>query len=159
MTRNINNPFRGLEGYNCFGCSPDNHYGLKMHFEEEDDAVVSCWSPDQRFQGYSGVLHGGIQATLMDETASWYVFTKLGTAGVTARMEVRYHKPVLISKGPLIIRGSLIEQNKRLASIKVTLTDKEGILCSEATIDYFLFPPEKARQQLFYPGQEYFIAR
>lgn len=157
MTRSINNPFRGMEGYNCFGCSPENAYGLKMHFEEEGDEVVSRWNPDKKFQGFTGVLHGGIQATLMDELASWFVFAKLGTAGVTARMEVTYHKPVKISRGPLVLRARLSEQRRRLAVMKVTLTDAEGTLCSEAVVEYFLFPPEKARQELLYPGQEYFL--
>jgi len=157
MARSIHNPFRGTEGYNCFGCSPDNESGLKMHFEEEGEEVVSRWNPDRRFQGFIGVLHGGVQATLMDELASWFVFAKLGTAGVTARMEVIYHKPVMISKGPLVLRARLAEQKRRLAVIRVTLTDHDGTLCSEGMMEYFLFPPEKARQELMYPGQEFFL--
>lgn len=156
MARSIHNPFRGMEGYNCFGCCPDNASGLRMQFEVEGEEVVSRWNPDSRFQGFTGVLHGGVQATLMDELASWYVFVKMGTAGVTARMEVTYHKPVLINKGPLILRARLAEEKRRLAVIKVTLADHDGILCSEGLMEYFIFPPEKARKELLYPGQEFF---
>ena len=28
--KKIINPWKKLEGYNCFGCSPDNEYGVKM---------------------------------------------------------------------------------------------------------------------------------
>ena len=32
-----------MEGYNCFGCSPDNEAGVRMEFYEDGDEVVSIW--------------------------------------------------------------------------------------------------------------------
>ena len=29
-----------MEGYNCFGCSPDNEAGVRMEFYEDGDEVV-----------------------------------------------------------------------------------------------------------------------
>jgi len=77
----LRNPFIGINGYECFGCAPDNHAGLRMSFFEDGDEIISSWDPQEYFQGYNHILHGGIQATLMDEPASWIVFVKLGTAG------------------------------------------------------------------------------
>ena len=92
--KKISNPFEKSENYNCFGCSQNNKFGLQMKFFEDEDEIVTFWQPQNRFQGYNFVLHGGIQATLMDEIASWVVFIKLKTAGVTSKMEIRYKKPV-----------------------------------------------------------------
>ena len=41
--KKIINPWKGLEGYNCFGCAPNNEAGIKMEFYEDGDEVVSIW--------------------------------------------------------------------------------------------------------------------
>ena len=38
--KKIINPWKGLEGYNCFGCAPNNEAGVKMEFYEDGDEVV-----------------------------------------------------------------------------------------------------------------------
>ena len=30
--KKIINPWKGMEGYNCFGCAPNNEAGVKMEF-------------------------------------------------------------------------------------------------------------------------------
>ena len=116
--RKIRNPFKGLEGYNCFGCSPDNSSGLQLSFVEEGDELVSVWSPKSYFQGYHNILHGGIQATLMDEIASWVVYVKLDASGFTSTMNVRYLKPVYVTDTMLTLRASIKELRKILQTSK-----------------------------------------
>ena len=41
--KKIINPWKDREGYNCFGCSPDNEAGVRMEFYEDGDEVVSIW--------------------------------------------------------------------------------------------------------------------
>ena len=84
------NAYSELEGYNCFGCSPTNPCGLKCRFVDEGEYVTCHWMPDENFQGFFHILHGGIQATLMDEIASWVIFSRMKTAGVTANMNIKY---------------------------------------------------------------------
>ena len=93
--RKICNPWLGSEGYKCFGCSPDNPIGVHMEFFEDGEDVVCFWHPQEHFQGWINTLHGGIQSTLIDEIASWVVFRKLQTTGVTTKLEVSFHKPVM----------------------------------------------------------------
>ena len=38
--KKIINPWRNHEGYNCFGCSPDNPIGLHMEFYEDADGMI-----------------------------------------------------------------------------------------------------------------------
>lgn len=157
--KKINNPFAGNDGYNCFGCSPDNHHGLKLEFwyDEELKTVEAKWNPADYLQGYTGVLHGGIQATIMDEIASWAIYVVLETAGVTSKMEIRYLKPVLISNGMITIKATSIQAEKRLADVKVELYDGNNLLCAEATVQYFIYPQEIAIKRLNYPGIKAFI--
>lgn len=155
--RKVRNPFVSLEGYNCFGCSPHNSLGLQMSFTEDGEALVSHWEPKKHFQGYHTVLHGGIQFTLMDEIASWFVYAKLHSAGVTSKAEVRYIKPLYVDRGKLIIRASLQKMRRNLADIAVTIHDHENVLCAEGLMVYFTVPPEKAKETLYYPGPEKFF--
>ena len=39
--KKIINPWKGLKGYYCFGCSPENPMGVKMEFYEDGDEIVS----------------------------------------------------------------------------------------------------------------------
>lgn len=153
------NPYTRIQGYHCFGCSPENQEGLKMEFFEDGDAVVSRWEPEERFQGFTDVLHGGIQSTLMDEIASWVVFTRLNTAGMTYRLQVKFKAPVRISLGTLSLRAGIGEVKRNIATILVSLFDGHGTLCSEGTVDYYLLAPEKAAKELHYPGREAFYEK
>jgi uncharacterized protein (TIGR00369 family) len=155
--RKIHNPFKESRNYYCFGCSPRNEHGLQMEFFEDGAEVISFWEPGAHFQGYGSVLHGGIQATLMDELASWCIFIKLQTAGVTSRINVRFHKPVFTTQGALTLRASVKEANDRLATISVRLFDAKKRLCSESEVDYFIYTRELAVKKLSYPGYESFF--
>ena len=149
--RTISNPFRALSEYNCFGCSPTNDQGLRMSFSEEGDEVLCSWKPESRFAGYGGIVHGGIQATLHDEIASWVVFVKLSTAGFTERLEVDYRSPVRVESGDLALRSRLerVEGNK--AYIRTLLFDGKGALGSESLAVYFTLPQHIARKKMAFP--------
>ena len=154
----IRNPYAGKPGFRCFGCSPDNPLGLHMEFSLEGDTVVSTWSPQAHLQGYSGVLHGGIQATLMDEIASWAIQVMGRSSGVTSELTVRYLKPVPVDHGPLRLEARLVETRHHLTTVGVTLRGDDGTPLSEATVRYFVYPAAAAARKLTYPGPDAFLA-
>lgn len=154
--RKLNNPMNKYEGYQCFGCASHNENGLQMQFFEDGDEIISIWSPKSYFQGWINVLHGGIQATLMDEIASWVVFVKCQTAGVTSRMDIRLRKAVYVNKGDFKLRAKLKEMRRNIAFIEVALYDAEEQLCAEASVQYYTYPKEIAEEKLFYPGADKF---
>ncbi len=152
----IHNPYVNLQGYSCFGCSPNNDYGLAMQFYEEDESIVSYWDPQDHYAGFNGVLHGGIQATLHDEIASWVVFVKLKTAGYTADLSIKYLNPVLISKGKLKLVSKATEIEGNFATMHSELYDGSGTLCRESFASYFIVPENIARKKFSYTGIEAF---
>ena len=152
----LKNPYAEYKEYNCFGCSPTNPLGLRMEFYEEGDEIVSRWVPGLNYEGFHDILHGGIQATMMDEIASWVVFMKLDTAGVTYTMKTRYRKPVRISKGSITLRAKLGKQKRSIATIEVVLLDGDGNSCSNGLVDYFVLPRLKAEKEMYFPGKEAF---
>lgn len=123
--------------------------GLRMEFYEDGDSVVCFWNPKNHYQGWVDTLHGGIQATLIDECASWVVFRKLQTTGVTSNLEVRYRKPIMTTESQITIRAVLREKRRNLAFIHVTIENSKGELCTEGEATYFTFPAEKAREMGF----------
>ncbi|TAJ05785.1 PaaI family thioesterase [Marinilabiliaceae bacterium JC017] len=157
--RKVINVFRNdsREDFQCFGCSPYNERGLQLSFFESDGEVVAEWSPKRDFEGYTNVLHGGIQATLLDEIASWVVYTQCDTAGVTSGMNIRYKKPVYINGGVVKIKGRVESRTERKAIIKCELLNEKGQVCSNADVEYFLFPDKIAREKYHYPGKEAFF--
>jgi|TARA_R110002050_G_scaffold111014_1_gene224006 uncharacterized protein (TIGR00369 family) len=144
------------EIYRCIGCSPHNPIGLKLEFWDDDNCIISKWNPRREFEGWVEVLHGGIQATLLDEIAAWVVYTKCKTAGVTAELKVKYKRPVFTNQGEILIKGRLVEMNKRLAFIHAQLFNSENQLCAEADIKYVIFSEEVARTKYYYPGIDAF---
>ena len=155
--KKISNPFSSQEGYHCFGCCHDNPIGLKLTFYDDGDEIVSVWHPREEFQGYHNLLHGGIQAALMDEIASWVVYTKIQTTGFTSNMQVRYRKNINVNNGPITLRAKCIQMRRNLADIEVNLFDADNVLCANALVTYFTYDSKKAREQLFYPGPEAFF--
>ncbi|KAF0234789.1 MAG: thioesterase superfamily [Prolixibacteraceae bacterium] len=155
----IKNPFTMMgarHDYNCFGCSPFNEIGLQLEFWEDGNQLIAKWQPRKSLEGWINVVHGGIQAAVIDELAGWIVMVKIKTAGVTSALNVRYLKPVNISKGEVTVKGKLISEDKSLATIAVSLFDGEGTECANAKVINFCFPEIIAKTKYHYPGIQAF---
>ena len=147
--RKIRNPFDSDK-------NTSNPVGLRLTFEEEDGKLFATWDPQPQFQGYVNVLHGGIIATLLDETGAWCIYVTAGTSGVTSSLTVRYLKPLYISKGKVRIEAEMVGLKETTGQYTCRLFDGEGRLCAEADIEYFLYPEKIARQRFHFPGREAF---
>lgn len=156
--KKILNPYVKNDDYNCFGCSPHNESGLGMEFWEDGDDIVCNWKPRSHTAGFKNVLHGGIQSTMMDEIASWVVFIKLKTAGVTSKLEVKYKRPVTIDNGEIVLRSRLKQMLRNVAQIEVELFNSDGKLCSTGNVFYHTFNKEDAKKKLSYPEFEEFFS-
>ena len=117
----------------CFVCGRENPYGLKMSFYEvEPGHALAEYTVPEHYQGYPGIVHGGIVATMLDET--------LGRAAmvgdqnhfmVTAKVKVRYRQPVPVGI-PLQIHGRLGRQRGKLIFASAELRLPDGTLAAEA---------------------------
>ncbi len=82
---------------NCFVCGVQNPIGLKAKFySSSSDEAIAIFAPDEMLQSYPGVLHGGISATILDETIGRAIMNKYGqnSFGVTMELNIKYRKPV-----------------------------------------------------------------
>ncbi|HPN38960.1 MAG TPA: PaaI family thioesterase [Melioribacteraceae bacterium] len=139
----LKNIYLGNEDYYCFGCSPNNKYGLNMEFFKNGDEIISYWQPEQRFAGYKNILHGGIIATLSDEIASWTVSSILNKMAVTGKLEVKFKKPIYVDRGKIKISAKIIKQAYKTATIEVKLIDGDNNLCADSLVIYYILGDKK----------------
>ena len=137
--------------YGCFGCSPYNKNGLQLEFYKDEQSVWAEWEPRKEFDGWKGVVHGGIQATLIDETAEWYIFTQLYRSAVTMELNIRYKNPLASDKGKVKIIANLEVMKRNIAIMKIKVFDNSGKLCSEANGKFYVFSEEDSKNKYNFP--------
>ena len=55
----------------CFACGMDSKIGLKMRFYNSGPGEVTAdYTVDKRYQGYPGIVHGGVVAAMLDEVTA-----------------------------------------------------------------------------------------
>ena len=124
----------------CFGCGPQNPFGLKLSFtEQDDDTYITHFTGQQQHQGYDGIMHGGIVSTLLDEIMARYLYAK-GMNAVTARLEIRYAKPTPIGV-PLLIKGKISGHKGRIYETMGTIELPDGTITAQGTAKVFVTDP------------------
>jgi acyl-coenzyme A thioesterase PaaI-like protein len=79
------------------------HLGLV--WSKEPPGLVSTFTPDATHRGRPGYLHGGLAATVLDETMAALGWATDGIHTVTATLELRYRHPVPLDGHPLRIEA------------------------------------------------------
>jgi len=133
-----------MPGNVCFGCGKKNHDGLKINSYWEGDESVCIWESQEKYQGWKGILNGGILATLIDchamctAMAGVYKMEKRNLDSqpiyryATGTISVKYLKPTSNLK-PIELRAKVSEIKGR----KVVLTciaKSDGEITAEAEI-------------------------
>ncbi len=112
----------------CFICGLENPIGLHLHlYEVEPGVVQATYTAPEHFQGYPGVLHGGIVGAILDEVSGR---SQMGSDPLhprfmfTARLEVKYRKNVPIGKALKVI-GKAGKTKGKLAEAWAGIYDAE----------------------------------
>ncbi len=117
----------------CFVCGLSNPFGLHLRFYNTGLGEVSAevTLPEQ-FEGYPGVVHGGIVAAMLDEAAGRsHMMGDNARFMYTARLEVRYRKNVPVGK-PIRLVGKAGTSKRRTAVATSAVYDEESNLLAEA---------------------------
>ncbi len=123
---------------NCLVCGIENDFGLKTSFyETEDRELVAVFRPMQEHQSYPNVMHGGISATILDETIGRAIMmtTDNNTFGVTVELNVRYKKPVPL-ECELKVVGRITSDRGRIFEGSGELYLPDGTIAVEAEGKY-----------------------
>jgi acyl-coenzyme A thioesterase PaaI-like protein len=114
----------------CFACGERNEQGLRLVFRREGDRIWSDFTPSEQHQGFPGVLHGGIIATLLDET--------LGRTGalrrqwlITGKLDIRYRRPAPIVER-LRVWGQIAQERRGAIDAVGAVELADGTVVAEA---------------------------
>jgi uncharacterized protein (TIGR00369 family) len=121
-----------LPGYKkCFFCGPaTGGLALELHYEEKSS---SCeFVANEKFQGYDGMLHGGIVTGILDEVMWWTLFMEKKLICATSKIEVHFKKPILCGNG-YKASGCLVGATGRTYLVSGQIKDEAGRLCSRST--------------------------
>ncbi|MGD0800330.1 MAG: PaaI family thioesterase [Terracidiphilus sp.] len=115
----------------CFGCGAANATGLQLKFLLAEDLSVVCLPTiATSFEGPAGYVHGGVIATLLDETMSKSVRAR-GLTAMTRQMEIEYLRPVH-SGLPIRLEGRLTRSEGRKHWSEARILDARGHVLAEA---------------------------
>lgn len=119
----------------CFVCGLENPVGLHLSFYETGPGEVTVdFTPSDHYQGYPGVLHGGIVASILDEAAGRAHMGIFPPRFMfTAKLEVKYRKNIPLGK-PLKIIGKAGKDRGRMAEGWSGIYNQEGELLAEANV-------------------------
>ena len=127
----------------CFGCSPHNEQGLQLSFTQVSPSGVQVryTAPDHTC-GAPGVIHGGIQAALLDEAIGFAVFAHDRSAGdadealrrnvVTVEFDLRYRRPAPVGV-EIELRAEVVHVSGKDYLAVGQILDTDGALLTTAT--------------------------
>jgi acyl-coenzyme A thioesterase PaaI-like protein len=119
----------------CFVCGIENPIGLKLNiYELEEGVVETVFTPSEQFQGYPGVLHGGIVASILDEISGRALMGDPSAPRFmfTGKLEIKYRRNVPIGKSLRII-GKALKSKGKIAEGWAGMYDEDNNLLAEAT--------------------------
>jgi acyl-coenzyme A thioesterase PaaI-like protein len=116
---------RARRQHRCVVCGQDNVHGLRLEYVlERDGAATAEWRPAAHWEGFQGIVHGGIISTVLDEAMSKAV-AGMNCEALTGELRVRFRHHVETGE-VLRIRGWVVEKKKRLVLAEAVLTAADG---------------------------------
>ena len=137
----------------CYGCGSRNPEGLHIHFEVEGRRVTGQFTARETHVGYPGVAHGGIAASVLDEAMGWAMYAA-GAWAMTARMEVKYRKPLPLER-EVTVTAEVVRERGRVLDAVAQIRGSGGAVLAEAKAMFVRIPREKqGEMERFYRGTE-----
>ena len=120
----------------CFGCGQNNPIGLRLNFKWDGKTARAEFTPTKLYQGWSGLVHGGVIICLLDE-AMGYATRFEGMNCATAKIQAKLRRLALIDE-PLVITSSITKKTRKLVETKANITLMDGTQVAEGTATQFV---------------------
>jgi len=135
----------GAEGV-CFGCGQSNPIGLKLRFYLEDDnQVVTEFTPTKLHTGWENVTHGGIICAILDETMGWMVTNVLKVMSVTKEFKVRFKRPIFIEK-QITVKCRVISNDEKAIELLAEIENDNGDICAKGEAIYVVLNEDQLKK-------------
>lgn len=126
-----------IDDNHCFVCGGLNMSGLRVRpcIDAPNQSASMRLAIPRAFQGWHGIVHGGILATLLDETCA-YAAKGLVAQVVTAEIAVSYKKPVPLET-ELSVFAAVVGRRRKIIEVKGQITIA-GEVYAEASAKMFI---------------------
>jgi acyl-coenzyme A thioesterase PaaI-like protein len=104
--------------------------------------MTATWMPNSAWEGFRGIVHGGVVSTVLDEAMSKAV-AATGSEALTAKLRVRFRHRVA-SGDVFLIRGWIVKRNRRLIETEAALTAPDGTEHAHAWASFLMLPGASA---------------
>ena len=134
----------------CFVCGEKNDLGLHAEFyETESNELVALINPSEQHQGYPGRMHGGIAASILDETIARSICNGKNEQiwGVTLELKTKFRKPVPLGQ-ELKIVGRVTSEGIRSFEGSAEIVLPNGDIAVSAEGKYLKVSIEKISSDL-----------
>jgi uncharacterized protein (TIGR00369 family) len=134
-----------IRPHHCFACGELNEAGLHLSLKfAPGRCYVELTVPD-RFEGWEGLIHGGIVSTILDEVMAWALIEQ-DSWGVTARISVEYRRPVLVGQA-IRAEGWIVESKRRIQRTAGRIIEAEtGLELAKAEATYVAATEARKRE-------------
>ncbi|HVM63746.1 MAG TPA: PaaI family thioesterase [Acidimicrobiales bacterium] len=106
----------------------------RLQWSVEPPGLVSVFEPSAGHSGRPGFVHGGLAATLLDETMAGLSWATDGIHSVTATLSLRYRVPVPLGAGALRMEAWYDDARpRRVRKVHGRLLLPDGTAAVEAT--------------------------
>ena len=129
----------------CFGCGDLNPAGLKLDFRFEENKAVADFLPQERHQGYPGLMHGGVISTALDEAMGWAMYYAFGVWTMTGKMEVKFRRPLPLHQKAMV-SAEVTRNRGRWLEVRGEIRNEEGRLIAESCGLFMRLPDERVRE-------------
>ena len=133
-----------FEPHNCFACGTLNEHGLRLVLHLGDRRSWTELALDDRFEGWVGIAHGGIVATILDEVMAWSLVAE-DNWGVTARMSVEFRRPLRVGDR-VRAEGWIVRSRRRIVETAAHIVDASGTVLATAEGTYLAADETRKRE-------------
>ena len=129
----------------CLVCGRENPHGLKLSLHVDDAGIVTVdFTPAPHHIGFTGVTHGGVLASVLDEAMVWAATWAGKRFCLCAEMTVRFRQPSRVGQ-KLRVEARVDMHRTRMILTRGKALAEDGSVVVEASGKYMPLSAEENR--------------
>ena len=131
----------------CIVCGPDNRLGLKISLlvDPATGIVHVNFSPQAEHIGFTGIVHGGVIGTIIDEAMVWAATWNQKRFCVCGEFTVRFRRSAQIGE-PLHLEARVEFARPKLIQTMATIRTPAGSVVATGEGKYVPMAPEESQK-------------